>query len=592
MKILKVIYLNARSLLNKINDLCILINDEDPDLILITETWCNDVITNAMLNIPGYSIEPDLRVDRTDTLNGIGGGLIVYARENLIIKPVPVISEFNMFVKFSVCPENKDDRELQVTLVYQPPRANHNNNMELCKLFENCSENKLFIGDFNFPSVNWDSLTSDRSSEAFVECTTENGFTQLVDFPTHIRGNTLDLVLANHPENILSVESIGNLSNSDHSIISVDILFSSKFNSSSELINDWKCGDNEGLRSYLGEIDWDQELENKTTEEAWHHLTYKVNLAIANFIPKIRRRTSNNHQWMTKHVKRLVRKKQRHYNLYMDSGTDQDFERYKQTAKECKKAIRQAKKRFETSISKNGNKRPFNAYIKSKTKSRISVGPLKHGNDLITDNTLMASVLNNQFNSVFTHEDKTNMPTCPDASGGHRTENTFDADTVKKKIKNLKVSSSSGPDGMSSKFLVDHVDSLAYPLSKIYNLSMDSGDVPQAWREANVTPIYKNKGSKSKPENYRPISLTSIPCKVMESIIRDNIVNYLTVNDLIRSTQHGFMAKKSCTTKLLEFLEKVTKILDEGDPVDIIYLDFAKAFDKVPHGRLINKIRH
>ena len=254
----------------------------------------------------------------------------------------------------------------------------------------------------------------------------------------------------------------------------------------------------------------------------------------------------------------------------MDSGTDQDFERYKQTAKECKKAIRQAKKRFETSISKNGNKRPFNAYIKSKTKSRISVGPLKHGNDLITDNTLMASVLNNQFNSVFTHEDKTNMPTCPDASGGHRTENTFfDADTVKKKIKNLKVSSSSGPDGMSSKFLVDHVDSLAYPLSKIYNLSMDSGDVPQAWREANVTPIYKNKGSKSKPENYRPISLTSIPCKVMESIIRDNIINYLTVNDLIRSTQHGFMAKKSCTTNLLEFLEKVTKILDDGDLVDI-----------------------
>ena len=568
MKILKVIYLNARSLLNKINDLCILINDEDPDLILITETWCNDVITNAMLNIPGYSIEPDLRVDRTDTLNGIGGGLIVYARENLIIKPVPVINEFNMFVKFSVCPENKDDRELQVTLVYQPPRANHNNNMELCKLFENCSDNKLFIGDFNFPSVNWDSLTSDRSSEAFVECTTENGFTQLVDFPTHIRGNTLDLVLANHPENILSVESIGNLSNSDHSIISVDILFSSKFNSSSELINDWKRGDNEGLRSYLGEIDWDQELANKTTEEAWHHLTYKVNLAIANFIPKIRRRTSNNHQWMTKHVKRLVRKKQRHYSLYMDSGTDQDFESYKQTAKKCKKSIRQAKKRFETSISKNGNKRPFNAYIKSKTKSRISVSPLKHGNDLITDNTLMATVLNNQFNSVFTHEDKTNMPTCPDASGGHRTENTFDADTVKKKIKNLKVSSSTGPDGMSSKFLVDHVDSLAYPLSKIYNLSMESGIIPQAWREANVTPIYKNKGAKSKAENYRPISLTSIPCKVMESVIRDNVVSYLSLNNLVKNTQHGFMAKKSCTTNLLEFLERITKILDDGDPAN------------------------
>ena len=77
----------------------------------------------------------------------------------------------------------------------------------------------------------------------------------------------------------------------------------------------------------------------------------------------------------------------------------------------------------------------------------------------------------------------------------------------------------------------------------------------------------------------------------MEWIIRDNVVNYLTVNNLIKSTQHGFMAKKSCTTNLLEFLEKVTKIPDDGDPVNIIYLDFTKAFDKVTHGRLINKMK-
>ena len=593
MKTLNILYLNARSLVNKLNDLAILINDQNPDLVLITETWCNDVITNAMLNIPGYNIEPDLRIDRQDTLNGIGGGLIVYARDGLILKPIPVESSFNMFARFKIISdENKDDRDLTVTIVYRPPRANSVNSEELCKLFQNCNGNNLFIGDFNFPAINWSNLTANGGSEAFLQCVIDNGFDQLVDFPTHIRGNTLDLVLTNRPENILSVEPLGNLSNSDHSIISVDVLFSSKFNNSSELVNDWRRGDNDGLRAYLGEIDWDLELGNKNTEEAWQQLTDKVNLAINQFIPKIRRRTSNNHQWMTKHVKRLVRKKQRHYNLYMDSGTDQDFERYNQTAKDCKKAIRQAKKKFETSIAKNGNKRPFNAYIKSKTKSRISVGPLKHGNDLITDNTLMATVLNNQFNSVFTNEDKTTMPTCPDVSGGNRIENSFfDTETVSKKIKSLKVSSSSGPDGLSSKFLVDHVDSLAYPLSKIFNLSMESGIVPQAWREANVTPIYKNKGAKSKAENYRPISLTSIPCKVMESVIRDNVVSYLSLNNLIKNTQHGFMAKKSCTTNLLEFLESITKILDDGDPADIIYLDFAKAFDKVPHGRLINKMK-
>ena len=119
---------------------------------------------------------------------------------------------------------------------------------------------------------------------------------------------------------------------------------------------------------------------------------------------------------------------------------------------------------------------------------------------------------------------------------------------------------------------------------------MASGVVPQGWRDAYVTPIYKSKGSKSSAENYRPISLTSIPCKIMESVIRDHMVNYLTRYQLIKSTQHGFIARRSCTTNLLEFLERCTRILDEGDPLDIIYLDFAKAFDKVPHRRLLNKM--
>ena len=277
---------------------------------------------------------------------------------------------------------------------------------------------------------------------------------------------------------------------------------------------------------------------------------------------------------------------------YMMTGSPLDFDRYKSTEKECKKAIRKAKKKFESDIAKNGNKRPFNSYIKYKTKSRVTVGPLKSGTELVTDNTEMATILSNQFSSVFSIEDVYNIPPYPDTSGGNRKSNIFfDAETVRNKIKGLKLSSLCGPDGLSSKFLNDHVDILAHPLSIIYNLSMDSGVVPQDWREANVTPIFKNKGSKSRAENYCPISLTCIPCKVMESIIRDSIVNYLTVHKLISSTQHGFMVKRSCATNLLEFLEKSTKIFDAGDPLDIIYLDFAKAFDKVPHQRLLSKMR-
>ena len=293
---------------------------------------------------------------------------------------------------------------------------------------------------------------------------------------------------------------------------------------------------------------------------------------------------------MTKAVKKLINAKQRHYNTYMSTRSELHKEQFKNTEKQCKKAVRAAKRRFEKNIAKNGNKRPFNAYIKSKTKSRDNVGPLKEGNEFISDNEHMASILNNAFTSVFSNEDVTNIPTCPTTSGDHSISQTyFTPDVIVKKIKKLKISSSAGPDGISSMFLHEHAVSLSVPLAILYNRSMQTGCVPEDWRTANVTPIFQ-KGSKSSADNYRPISLTSIPCKVMESIMRDDIIEYLTSHQLIKSSQHGFMSNRSCTTNLLEFLEQITKLFDEGEPLDIVYLDFSKAFDKVPHKRLLKKI--
>jgi len=106
---------------------------------------------------------------------------------------------------------------------------------------------------------------------------------------------------------------------------------------------------------------------------------------------------------------------------------------------------------------------------------------------------------------------------------------------------------------------------------------MEEGVVPADWRDANVTPIFK-EGAKSSPSNYRPVSLTS----VMESLIWDAVTTHLTENKLIKNSQHGFLKDRSCVTNLLEFLEEATTVVDGGAGFDIIYLDFAKAFDKVP----------
>ena len=158
------------------------------------------------------------------------------------------------------------------------------------------------------------------------------------------------------------------------------------------------------------------------------------------------------------------------------------------------------------------------------------------------------------------------------------------------KIKKLKTASAPGPSDISPRFLQDHISSMSGALTHIFNLSMQTGDVPFAWKCANVTPAFK-KGSRVKPENYRPISLTEIPCKLMESIICDEIVEHLSSNQLIRSSQHGFLRKKSCLKNQLSFLEILTNAHEQGKSVDIVFLDFAKAFDKVPKQRLLEKIQ-
>jgi Reverse transcriptase (RNA-dependent DNA polymerase) len=132
-------------------------------------------------------------------------------------------------------------------------------------------------------------------------------------------------------------------------------------------------------------------------------------------------------------------------------------------------------------------------------------------------------------------------------------------------------------------------ENISGPLAVLFNRSLETGIVPVDWKDAGVTPLFK-KGKKSDVQNYRPLNMTSLVCKIMESILKDVITVHLEKYELIRDSQHGFTRGRSCLTNLLEFLEEVTLHLDEGKPVDVIYLDFAKAFDKVPHQRIFVKL--
>jgi hypothetical protein len=146
-----------------------------------------------------------------------------------------------------------------------------------------------------------------------------------------------------------------------------------------------------------------------------------------------------------------------------------------------------------------------------------------------------------------------------------------------------------GADGVHPSVLRYCAEALATALVHIFKLSIAMGRVPDKSKIAYITSIFK-KGSRSCPANYRPVSLTSILCKVMEGLIREVMMQYLVSNNLLVSQQHGFVPKKACVTDLLETVDNVTSELAIRKPVDLVYLDFAKAFDTVPYKRLLVKL--
>ena len=130
---------------------------------------------------------------------------------------------------------------------------------------------------------------------------------------------------------------------------------------------------------------------------------------------------------------------------------------------------------------------------------------------------------------------------------------------------------------------------LAAPLCTIFNVCFWSGVLPRDWLDANIVPIFKKKGSAKESKNYRPISLTSVVCKIMEAYIKSSMLKHLYDNNLISRYQHGFLAGKSTLTKLLDCLNDWENSMDAGNSTDVVYFDLDKAFDSVVHSKLLTK---
>ena len=155
----------------------------------------------------------------------------------------------------------------------------------------------------------------------------------------------------------------------------------------------------------------------------------------------------------------------------------------------------------------------------------------------------------------------------------------------------MDVNKANGPDNIPSRVLIECVQQLAPSLPKLFNFTLSNGCVPTDWKVANVVPILKS-AEKTLADNYRPVSLTSIVVKTLERLIHKHIMDYLTEFQMLRDKQHGFRKSKSCVTQLLQLIHDSLTTMDKHGSVDVVFLDFAKAFDKLSHAHLLYKLEY
>ena len=636
----KCVCLNARSIVNKRNELNNMVEDNiDPHIIGITESWATPNISEAELGMTGYVMF------RKDRLGRRGGGVILYIKESIqayeiklekeaeceeavwcnivtgnstltvgLVYRSPNISiEENEKIhnayeikleKEAECEEAvwcnivTGNSTLTVGLVYRSPNISIEENEKIHNAIKEVSKRDCIImGDFNHGHIQWTFLQSTgREDQEFLNLVQDTFLSQHVLEAT--RGeNVLDIVLSSQKEFVDNVKICEPLGCSDHNQIHFIIKVKGERNRKIRYRKYFHKGRYKDMREYLAKIDWNKTLKNKTATECWNILKSEIDCVVDKFVPLKKQGKRSKKKHLSKEAIRKIKYKQMMWKRYRHTGSEEDNSIYKEALNQATAEIRNSKRSYEQKIAfniKHDSKR-FYAYVRSKQKVQDKVGPLE-GSDgnIITEGFLMAENLNEYFSSVFTREDISILPVLETKFEGRE----FDylghlivtPTVVAMKIRDMKDNKSPGVDGIPPKLLLEIVEQISIPLSTVFNLSLKEGIVPLECKEANIIPLFK-KGSRNKSENYRPVSLTSVICKLLERLIKDHLVDFLVKNKLINPSQHGFLKARSCLTNMLCFLEDVTKWVDEGSPVDIIYLDFKKAFDKVPHQRLLLKLK-
>ena len=441
-----------------------------------------------------------------------------------------------------------------------------------------------------------------RSYELLERITEKEGLEQIVDKPTRQR-NILDLIYTNTPQDLSSCTVTNIEPVSDHNLVRTQLTTSTNSTEDEQNLGEpslasqinFRAINVEAYKTEMDKVNWEKTLDVPNDKMSSAFVNEVCAAAIRVNAPTFRNTRNKKAQEKIQQLgaERQKLHKQNDHPSVTNETQKKNNNRIKEINEELSKTLKDEREAEEIRVIKTFrvNSRDFYKYANKFRKTKDRVGPLKKGNNYESGPKQMAEILSEQYDSVFsTPKDNINDLEMPQYTNTSLlTDFQITRTALISAMQDIDSASTPGPDDLPAVFYNMFAEQLATPLMIIWRRSLDTGSMPETTLLAIITPIFKG-GDKTNPANYRPIALTNHIVKIFERVVRRELVEHLQRNNHMNHSQHGYKSGHSTITQLLAYLDSILSILETGDDVDIIYLDLAKAFDKVDHGILLHKL--
>ncbi|MGL1889688.1 MAG: hypothetical protein OCD76_24455, partial [Reichenbachiella sp.] len=501
------------------DDFQCLLNEEKPDIVVVTETWLKPTIPSSDI-VPNY-----YSVFRKDRPGEKRGGGVMIAVHNRLLSSVCMDMDTDceiVWVKVELC----NAKDLFIGAFYRPPTSKHTLD-ELDKSIDKLRNSNSIVclcGDFNLPNITWDDCGVKPNSpclaisNSLIEITNDAGLMQMNSSPTRNK-NILDLYFTNNPTLVRQTKVIPGIG--DHDALLVDSLIKPIVNNTvSRKVYQYHKGNMTDLNEELSRfrVNFLANCATESVDDMWSSFHSEMMRLQEEFIPSKMVKPQQSLPWITPAIKRKLKKKQKLFKVRSTSKAANG--KYKHFKKLVQKQIRQARwDHINSIVNQDGDKarKGFWRYVKQFKADNTGIAVLKKDGVTATTPEEKAKLLNTQFSSVFTNESTDSVPQSALNQYPDIPKLVISVNGVEKLLANLNTGKAAGPDGLSGKLLKGTSTEIAPILHAIFQRSIDEGTVPGAWKHANISPVFKKK-DRCDPANYRPVSLTCISCKILEHI--------------------------------------------------------------------------